>query len=324
MIEDLIRQQRQIVIFGAAVVDLIANIPHLPTKGEDIALNGTEAHIGGSALNIAIALHRLKFSTTNAIPIGSGYWADLIKQHLASESITSSLHKPERDNGWCLALVDKEKERTFLSVDGIEDQITTEDLMHIEVKKEALVSISGYQLIGRSANQIMQWLISLDPTVQILVDFGPRIAEIPTIIINKLLKLNTIFTLNRQEAYYLQSHLLQGGTPTLKVDKIAEQWFQQQATPLIIRVDKEGAYCCYDKTVTHIPAFKTQLVDSIGAGDSHCAGILAGLASGWRLKEATIFANAIASYVVSHKGGDSSPDIDALKHYLAQYNNSVS
>ena len=54
------------------------------------------------------------------------------------------------------------------------------------------------------------------------------------------------------------------------------------------------------------------MVDTIGAGDSHAGGTLAGLAAGWSLPESVQLGNAVAAWVVSHRGGDCAPTREAL------------
>ncbi|VFS47576.1 5-dehydro-2-deoxygluconokinase [Budvicia aquatica] len=87
----------------------------------------------------------------------------------------------------------------------------------------------------------------------------------------------------------------------------------------MIRVDKEGAYYRDSLTAGWVAPFETTVVDTIGAGDSHAGGVLAGLASGWPLSEAVMLGNAVASYVVSHRGGDCAPLKEQLIDYLARY-----
>ena len=65
------------------------------------------------------------------------------------------------------------------------------------------------------------------------------------------------------------------------------------------------------RTVLAAP-FPVAVIDTIGAGDSHAGGTLAGLASGWTLGESVLLGNAVASWVVGHRGGDCSPTREAL------------
>ena len=90
------------------------------------------------------------------------------------------------------------------------------------------------------------------------------------------------------------------------------QWQEKFAAPLIVRLDKEGAWYFSNDASGCIPAFPTQVVDTIGAGDSHAGGVLAGLASGLPLADAVLLGNAVASWVVGHRGGDCAPTREEL------------
>ncbi len=71
-------------------------------------------------MNIAIALKKLGLNSVNALPIGKGKWADVIETAMLEKELSSSLYNHSGDNGWCMALVEPDGERTFLSVSGVE------------------------------------------------------------------------------------------------------------------------------------------------------------------------------------------------------------
>lgn len=59
-------------------------------------------------------------------------------------------------------------------------------------------------------------------------------------------------------------------------------------------------------------AFQVEVADTIAAGDSHCAGVIAGLASGLSLVESTRLGNMVAAIVVSKVGSNGAPTRDEL------------
>lgn len=302
--------KRQVCLVGAAVVDIISDVAELPKRGADIELFEKGIHVGGCALNIAIALNKLGITSLNALPIGTGKWADVIETSMQEKGLTSSIHSQQGDNGWCMALVEPDGERTFLSVSGVENDWSMEALTTLPIQDEAIIYLSGYQLASKSGETLVNWLESLESRVQLFIDFGPRIADVSDDIFKRLLRLKPIVSLNRQEAEVL------GMTePTLFV----KEWYQKYRCPLILRIDSDGALFADNNTVGNVEPFKTRVVDTIGAGDSHAGGVLAGLASGWDVVDALLLGNAIASYVVSHSGGDCAPDLTEITHYLHQY-----
>jgi sugar/nucleoside kinase (ribokinase family) len=292
------------------VVDIVTETPALPKRGTDVELTEKGIHVGGCALNIAIALKRLSVDSVNALPIGQGKWADIITAAMAKKGLTSSLQDPSGDNGWCLALVEPDGERTFLSVSGVENNWNQQALEQLDLKDNAIVYLSGYQLSSACGEKIVSWLETLPSGIELFIDFGPRIGDIPKPLFDRLIKLKPTVSLNRQEAKVLGMQ---------EINTFVEQWHNQYGCPLILRIDSDGALFATKDGYGNVAPFKATVVDTIGAGDTHAGGVLAGLASGWELPDAILLGNAVASYVVSHVGGDCAPSVDEITHYLNQY-----
>ena len=81
----------------------------------------------------------------------------------------------------------------------------------------------------------------------------------------------------------------------MKPENLGVAWQRRFGAALIVRHDKDGA-ARYDGDASGVvPAFPATVVDTIGAGDSHAGGTLAGLAAGWSLADAILLGNAVAS-----------------------------
>lgn len=299
--------QRQITVVGAAVIDVIADAYALPWRGCDIELQQQSVNIGGCALNIAVALKRLGISAQNALPMGQGVWADIIRNTLAKEGLTSEIDGITGDNGWCLALVEPDGERTFMSFSGVENQWNADWLARLSIAPNSLVSLSGYQLSSPCGERLVEWLEGL-PDVTPFIDFGPRIADIPDALMARIMTCKPVISLNRQEAEIAAARF---NLPT-ETRQLGNAWLATFGTPLIVRHDKEGAWYFSQEEQGLAAPFPVTVVDTIGAGDSHAGGTLAGLASGWTLGESVLLGNAVASWVVGHRGGDCSPTREEL------------
>jgi sugar/nucleoside kinase (ribokinase family) len=143
---------RPVTVLGAAVIDVIADAYALPWRGCDIELKQQGVNIGGCALNIAIALKRLGIASQNALPVGHGVWADIIRNAMAKQDLHSAIEAETGDNGWCLALVEPDGERTFMSFSGVENQWQQRWLDVLNIPSNSLVYLSGYQLARRAAS----------------------------------------------------------------------------------------------------------------------------------------------------------------------------
>ena len=305
-----LQNKRQLCLIGAAVVDIVTETPALPKRGTDVELTEKGIHVGGCALNIAIALKKLGVDSINALPIGQGKWADTITAAMAEKGLTSHLRDPSGDNGWCLALVEPDGERTFLSVSGVENNWNQQALEQLDLQDDAIIYLSGYQLSSGCGEEIVSWLETLPNSIELFIDFGPRIGDIPKPLFERLIKLKPTVSLNRQEAEVLGMQ---------DINTFVEQWHNRYGCPLILRIDSDGALFANQDGHGNVAPFKATVVDTIGAGDTHAGGVLAGLASGWELPDAILLGNAVASYVVSHVGGDCAPSVDEITRYLNQY-----
>lgn len=299
--------QRPITVVGAAVIDVIADAYALPWRGCDIELQQQSVNIGGCALNIAVALKRLGMRADNALPIGQGVWAEIIRNSLAREGLVSCIDGVQGDNGWCLALVEPDGERTFMSFSGVENQWNADWLRQLSVAPQSLVSLSGYQLASPCGELLVRWLESLQDVTP-FIDFGPRIADIPDALMARIMACKPVISLNRQEAEIAAARF---NLPP-ETRQFGRAWMATFGTPLIVRHDKEGAWYFSPQEQGLAAPFPVTVVDTIGAGDSHTGGTLAGLASGWTLSESVLLGNAVASWVVGHRGGDCSPTREAL------------
>jgi hypothetical protein len=97
---DTLHATRPVTVLGAAVIDVIADAYALPWRGCDIELKQQGVNIGGCALNIAIALKRLGIAAQNALPVGHGVWADIIRNAMAKQDLHSAVEAETGDNGW--------------------------------------------------------------------------------------------------------------------------------------------------------------------------------------------------------------------------------
>jgi len=306
-----------ICVLGAAVVDVIAHTEQLPQRGGDSELQQQSLSVGGCALNVALALHRLGLDAVNALPLGQGIWADQVRKKLASCGLTSVTETRKGDNGWCLALVEPDGERTFLSMAGVENQWDEAMLASVPLQEDGWLYVSGYQLSGKNAEILVPWLEEVANRQRLLIDFGPRLPHISQHHWQRLMALQPVITLNRQEAEHVWHQRL-AIPERFSAQALIARWSEYFSSPLVVRLDSEGAGFSHHGQHGWRAVFKTTVVDSIGAGDSHSAGLLAALASDWPLENAVALGNAVASFVVSQRGGDTAPDRAALIRHWQQ------
>lgn len=303
-------QQCRVTVVGAAVMDMVAHADALPERGGDTAASVSGFHLGGCALNIALGLKQLGINSHNLLPLGEGMWATRLRDEMAQRGIQSDLQVGGADNGWCLALVEPDGERTFISIDGVENQWQTAWLEN-RTPTSGLVYLSGYQLGAKQGGVLVAWMQALPAEVRVVLDLGPRLDTMSPEFIDGLLRPGVIMTLNQREA----------GLLGYRDDEehFCRQLHGKTGELVVLRCGEKGSYY-FGGESDHgwIAPRKVTMVDSIGAGDSHCAGLLAGLSLGLSHWQSMMLANCVAAYVVSKPGGDCAPTLAQLADEMSR------
>ncbi|MDC6109205.1 PfkB family carbohydrate kinase [Serratia rubidaea] len=295
-----------VLVLGGAVGDLVMTLPRLPVSGEDIEARPQGRQIGGCAFNVARVLCRLDVPVVNGMPVGNGEWGVAVEAAMQALGLPVLLRHGQMDNGWCLALAEPNGERTFITVSGCEAQWNKAQLATLPLTPETLVYANGYELVGEPGAALREWLTRLPFDQYRLIDPGPRVGLLGEEFFAMLSDSHTLLTLNRDEVAILCGD----GDPV----EAAQRYAAARNFTLICRLDSDGAWICDGKhPPQHIAAYPVEVVDTIGAGDAHCAGLLAALSAGWPLPQAVDLANRVAACVVASRGADAAPDWAQLR-----------
>jgi sugar/nucleoside kinase (ribokinase family) len=91
-------------------------------------------------------------------------------------------------------------------------------------------------------------------------------------------------------------------------------------TILVVKLGKKGCYVTDFKNEWKVPAFPDfKPLDTTGAGDSFSGGFIRGLAEGWTIDKAAVFANAVAGFNITKLGATGGvPDFDTACRYVME------
>lgn len=280
------------LVVGAAVIDMILVIQKLPKSGEDVFAKENKTTVGGCAYNVASTLRNLSCDHDLCVPVGNGTYGDIIKSHLTKEGYPILIEDESKDNGYCICIVEDGGERTFITIPGVENDFKESWFENIDMSQYNNVYIAGYQTCGQSGAAISKWLKNLQ--CQVVFAPGPVICQIDEQVINDIWDLHPIVHLNDKE--------LLDYTKSSTIDDGLKKLYERVKNVIIVTCGAQGA-TYYDGDETHhIAGVSAQVVDTIGAGDSHIGAILGGLSKGMSLESAIEFANKVAAQVVSVQG----------------------
>ena len=286
---------KKCLVAGAAMLDITLHIESLPKSGDDVYASSQKMSIGGCACNVAGILRHFNFPFTLFAPIGKGMYADIIARRLKEIGCESPIKSEKGDNGYCLCLVEKTGERTFITLPGIECGFEREWFSALNAEDYGSAYVSGYEVEGAGGEQIIQFLEE-HPRLSVYYDPGPRITHIPEEKTRRLFALSPILHLNEKEAKEYAG--------TNDAARAAEELKSRTDAPVIVTLGGEGALICGGKSAKGeiIKAGKATPVDTTGAGDSHIAAVIALHQAGCPLEEAVRKANRVAAAVVGVHG----------------------
>lgn len=285
---------KKCLVIGATMLDIIMKVDNLPKTGDDIYAKSQEMMIGGCAYNVADILKHLQIPYTLFAPIGSGFYGHMIREKLEKSGHQSILNV-EKDNGYCICLVEKNGERTFLTLVGVECHFEKVWFDRLNVSEYDCVYVSGYEIEGEGGTAILEFLEE-NPQLTIYYGVGPRICHISKEKQDRMEKLKPILHLNEKECLeYTKCDDYKEGA------KILWERFQND---VFVTLGEKGVFYFSIQDEMIVPSQKVKPVDTIGAGDSHIGGIIGMTKKGLPMNEVLTYANKISSIVVSVQGAN--------------------
>jgi ribokinase len=296
---------RRLVSHGSIPVDLGIGLPQLPERGGDVLAVWSDRSAGGG-FNVLSAAVRLGLPAVYAGPHGTGPFGDLVRAALAAEGIACLLPpNPNLDTGFCVVLVEG-GERTFVTVPGADAVVDGKMLQAVSYREGDAVYVSGYDLVYPDAGVTVAEHVAGLPAGSLLVfDPGPLVAEIPATLLASVLERADLVSLNAREASLL-------GSAEVLLGRL------RPGAAIVLRAGADGAAIMRAGVAAlAVPAAATTVIDNTGAGDVHVGALLAGLAGGLDLLDATLLANRAAAYSVGQRGPAAGPTKKQLEEFGA-------
>lgn len=298
----------RVVHTGQAIVDLVMRVETLPPPGGDVFASAWELSAGGGFNTIAAAA-RDGAHVLYTGGHGTGPFGDRVRAAMAAEGVDvlASPH-PDRDTGFCVALVDAAAERTFVSTLGAEGDPDSEVLASVDVRPADVVYVSGYSLHHAATRDLLgRWLPTVPGGVEVVVDTSPVIAGVPADALEVVARAATLWTANETEARVLLGRV-GGGVEGLSVDRVAARLRGALGAAVLVRTGPDGCWiAAAEAEPVHVPGLDVRAVDTNGAGDAHSGVVCAALARGVPLPEASRRANVAAAIATTRHGPATAP-----------------
>lgn len=291
----------EVACVGVLCADALAKpVDSLPKKGKLELVKNLQLEIGGCAANAAIDLAKMGIDTALVGKIGDDGFGRFLSDTLKREKVDISGLKVDRSvpTSASIVVIDGDGERSILHCLGSNAQFSYEDVDFAIVQKSKILFIAGLFLMpefdGAGAERLL--MEAKQAGVLCCADTAWDSSGQWMKKIEGMLKYMDWFMPSFDEAQELSGR----NQPS----EIAEVFISKGVRNVVIKLGEDG---CYVKPENMdgftVPAYRDiKVVDTSGAGDSFCAGFIAGLVKGWDVEKCARFANAVGAHCVMQIG----------------------
>lgn len=302
---------RRVIHTGQAMVDLVIEVPTLPSRGGNVMADTATRYAGGS-VTIVTAAARTGAAAVLAGAVGTGPNGDLVRDHLQHEGVLVSAPPIEDlDTGTCVVLVEPSAERTFVTTRAAERRITRKSLASSAPVAGDIVCVSGYTLLAPTRDPLLAWLESLPEGVDVVLDPGAPMVSLDDEVVQRVLARTTLWTSNAQEATELTGVTDPADSCAAVAARLPE------GAVVVVRDGPRGCMVRVGERTTEVPGFPQTPVDTNGAGDTHTGVLCAELALGRDWRQAAHRANAAGAIKVTRRGPATAPTATEVDAFLA-------
>ena len=300
------------------MIDIVVRIDQVPHSGADVLASEHLITCGGG-YNAMSAAARQGVSAIYAGRLGRGPFSSLARTSLDRDNIVEPFAADDtRDAGFCVAMIDDDGERTFITSPGSEETLRLSHLASLDVQGGDCVLVSGYNVMyPESAPFVLEWLSHLSDDVVVAFDPGNRVMDIPPENILVVLDRADWTLCNETEASLLT------GEGSLD-DSVAALARMSGRRGVVVRHGAGGCTVAAKHAApVHVAAFETTVLDTNGAGDTHSGVFLAELIRGTDVLEAAQRGNAAAAVAISVLGPASCPERDVVTAMIRRASQSM-
>ena len=279
------------LIFGTALIDALMNVPSIPVSGGNVLGDFLEYQVGGCAINAYSAYRYGGGDGDLFVPVGHGPNADRITAKIKQVGETPHVISGTPDNGWTVATIEPDGERTFIVLPGMEQLMRLAWMNHLDVPSYDYLYLSGFQLTNELvARDVVAMMSRRRSDATLLFDVAARIKTVNTDLLVDLLRSGVVVHCNEVEL----PQVAEGETFAERVAYLHHLTRQ----PVIVTLGAKGTYYYASEADQGVvPSEPVHVVNTVGAGDAHCGGMLSGLAQGLSVRDSVALGNRLAGKV---------------------------
>ena len=302
---------------GRSCIDLYAHEIGVPIT----AVRSFDAYVGGCATNVSVGTRRLGLRSALLTGVGTDQVGDFVLNFLDAERVETKFiprFADRRTSAVILTIMPPDKfPLTFYRDNCADIGLSIEHVHRAPVADSRLVFLTGTGLSvepSRTATMLAAEIASSAGTTALLdLDYRPTVwpsAEVFGVHVRALARICRLSVGTEEE--------LQAATGEANVDRAVARLFGGRLELFVLKRGGDGCTIyTREGAPAHVPPFKIEVLNVLGAGDAFASGFIYGYLQGWAPEQSGRFGNAVGAIVVTRHGcANFMPTLDEVRDFM--------
>ena len=302
---------KKCAVIGSINMDMVLSVPRFPAAGETLTGGNFQTVPGGKGANQAVALGRLGATVRMAGRVGDDAFGRRYLDHFRQNGVDVRAVDAVAGTATGVAdiLVNAAGENCIVIAPGANGLCDLEWLDRaLEATADCEIFLLQLEIPLDTVAEAVRRLRKMGKTI--LLDPAPAV-PLPEDVLSAV----DFLTPNETE--------LKAVTAGLSEDAGIEERVRHlvggSGRVVVHKRGADGAYIGTRDGIEHVPGFSVRAVDTTAAGDTFNAGLAAGLAMGWPLRDAVRLANAAGALAVTAYGAqEGMPSLEQAQALMAR------
>ena len=291
--------RHDVCVLGSFMKDLIVRAPRRPAPGETLRGTAFQEFLGGKGVNQAVAASRAGAATAMIGRVGDDPYGEEFLAALRAEGVDTD--QVRRDHalgtGVGLPVVEPDGANSIIIVPRANDAVGAADV------RAAAESIAASRVLSAQLELSVESALAaaeIASEAGVLSLLNPAPCDTPPL---ELAGRYDFVAPNEVEAEQLTGLSCDGEQAAKVARRVCDEWARRGAVVTLgsrgaIVVDRSSGV----ERVEWLPAYRIEVLDTIGAGDAFCGALAARLAAGDALIDAARYANAAGALATTKRG----------------------
>lgn len=291
-----------VVVVGSINADLVTTVHRHPQPGETLLGSGGTISAGGKGANQAVAAAQLGADVHMVGAVGSDPMAeDALKHMRTSGADMSAVATVDGPTGLAVITVADDGENTIIVVPGANASV---DATYVDSHAPLITQADILLLQGEIPADGFERAVDL-ATGRVVVNLAPVVP-----VGHEQLRRADPLLVNEHEGALVLELL---GAPSSSTDPstLVTALLDQGFATVVMTLGADGALIGDAAGLTEIPTPRIDAVDTTGSGDAFAGALVAKLAAGATLVDASTFAARVGAFAATRRGAQASyPTLD--------------